>query len=1073
MQNRIAKILFSTRLTSVLFIVFAVAMAVGTILDRNMDTSPTPYTRNLIYNAWWFEAIMVFFIINFLGNIFRFRLLRKEKWATLILHLAFILIILGAGITRYFGFEGMIAIREGETESGFLSQKTYITAYIDGDYMIDGVPQRLPVEAEVDFSGRMENSFNYTAHYNNTPVEFELTNFFLGAEEDIVPNEAGENYLKIVEARGNGPHNHFLKQGTVENIHNLLVALDKPTEGAVNITTTENGLMVHSPFEGEYLTMATMQQGKLVKDSLQPLVLRSRYVIGDMQLVFPKPVVKGTFDVVKKASFLKQDENAVVLNVSANGETKEVKLLGSQWSNNRFKQIKVGGLDIALKYGSKVLELPFEVKLNDFIAEKYPGTENNYSSYESKVTVIDKEQGDFDFHIYMNNILDHRGYRFFQADFDKDLKGTILSVNHDFWGTWVTYAGYFLLYFGMMAILFANHTRFRDLQNGLEKIKKKKTKMLTVALLSLSLIGFAQDQEHTENDGHGHQSNTITEKQRPSKAQIDSILKVNVAPEAHAKKFGRLVIQDLDGRMMPIDTYASELVRKLTKHEGYEGLSSDQVFLSILESPMLWYNVPIIYLAPKKADSIRGIIGLDKDQKYAALLDFFDDNFQYKLDSYLEEASAVKSQTGVQKEFIETNQRINLLSNAIEGRSLKIFPVPDDENNTWISPFEYKNEGYNQKIKDSTYGSFIGSGFDWYLYTLNEAKKTGDFTKSEKLLEAFKTSQRKVGTSVMLSEDKINAEILYNQYDVFKKLFSWYMYAGTLLFILLIWQIFKSNNKWLAKSITVFKFIILGLFIVHTLGLIARWYISGHAPWSDAYESMIYVAWATMFFGLAFGRKSDLTLASTAFVTAMILMIAHWNWMDPAIANLQPVLNSYWLMIHVAVIVASYGPFTLGMILGIVSLVLMLLTNKDNKTKMDLNIKELTIINEMALTVGLVMLTIGNFLGGQWANESWGRYWGWDPKETWALISIMLYAFVIHMRLVPGLRGRWFFNLMSILTFGSILMTYFGVNFYLSGLHSYASGDQIVSFKFIGIALVGIAVLGAVSYRKYAKYYKK
>jgi len=178
-------------------------------------------------------------------------------------------------------------------------------------------------------------------------------------------------------------------------------------------------------------------------------------------------------------------------------------------------------------------------------------------------------------------------------------------------------------------------------------------------------------------------------------------------------------------------------------------------------------------------------------------------------------------------------------------------------------------------------------------------------------------------------------------------------------------------------------------------------------------------------------------------------------------------------MIHVAVIVASYGPFTLGMILGVVVLLLMILTNANNREKMLLNIKELTIINEMALTVGLVMLTIGNFLGGMWANESWGRYWGWDPKETWALISIMIYAFVIHMRLVPGLRGRWFFNLMSIVAFASIMMTYFGVNFYLAGLHSYASGDQIVSLNFIAIAVVIVAILGFFAYRKYAKFYKK
>jgi len=347
-----------------------------------------------------------------------------------------------------------------------------------------------------------------------------------------------------------------------------------------------------------------------------------------------------------------------------------------------------------------------------------------------------------------------------------------------------------------------------------------------------------------------------------------------------------------------------------------------------------------------------------------------------------------------------------------------------------------------------------------YFQTLRKAKQDGDFAKPAKLLEGIRKVQEKYGSEVILPMQKIETEVRYNKYDIFKKLFSWYMYAGTLLFIVLIIQIFKDRNKAISILSKVLIGIIIALFVLHTGGLIMRWYISGHAPWSDAYESMIYVAWATMFFGLAFGRKSNLTIAATAFVTSMILMIAHWNWMDPAIANLQPVLDSYWLMIHVAVIVASYGPFTLGMILGIVSLLLMILTTKENKGKMLLNIKELTIINEMSLTVGLVMLTIGNFLGGMWANESWGRYWGWDPKETWALISIMIYAFVIHMRLVPGLRGRFGFNLMSIIAFASILMTYFGVNFYLAGLHSYASGDQIVSVKFIAIACAVIAILG-------------
>ena len=178
-------------------------------------------------------------------------------------------------------------------------------------------------------------------------------------------------------------------------------------------------------------------------------------------------------------------------------------------------------------------------------------------------------------------------------------------------------------------------------------------------------------------------------------------------------------------------------------------------------------------------------------------------------------------------------------------------------------------------------------------------------------------------------------------------------------------------------------------------------------------------------------------------------------------------------MIHVAIIVGSYGPLTLGMILGLITLLLMILTNAKNKEKMALNIKELTIINEMALTVGLVMLTIGNFLGGMWANESWGRYWGWDPKETWALISIMIYAFVIHMRLIPGLRSRFGFSVASVLAYGSIMMTYFGVNFYLSGLHSYASGDAPATPTFVWYIVIFATLLSVVSFYRYKKYYKK
>ena len=504
----------------------------------------------------------------------------------------------------------------------------------------------------------------------------------------------------------------------------------------------------------------------------------------------------------------------------------------------------------------------------------------------------------------------------------------------------------------------------------------------------------------------------------------------------------------------------------------YNDFDANQVFLSMQESPQLWYNVPIIFLKAKKADTIRSILGLEKTAKYAALVDFLDPNLNYKLGPYLDDAYSAQVPTAIQKIFTETDQRVSLLFNTLEGSTLRLFPIPDDENNKWVSSNEFREGAY--QLQDSLYGNFIKTGFMAYMATLqNEKKSKVNFSKSQQLIDAIKKTQTKYGGDTMISEDKINTEILYNRYDIFKKLFEYYMYASTLMFLLLIFQIFNNRSKIIYYSVQSFKFLIWVCFGLHTAGLIVRWYISGHAPWSDAYESMIYVAWATMAFGVMLGKKSDLTFASTAFVTAMILMIAHWNWMDPSIGNLQPVLDSYWLMIHVAIIVGSYGPLTLGMILGLTALLLMILTTSKNKDKMALNIKELTIINEMALTVGLVMLTIGNFLGGMWANESWGRYWGWDPKETWALISIMIYAFVIHMSLIPGLRSRFGFSVASVVAFGSIMMTYFGVNFYLAGLHSYAKDDQEISITYITIALIIITLLSVFAYRKHLKYFKK
>ena len=261
------------------------------------------------------------------------------------------------------------------------------------------------------------------------------------------------------------------------------------------------------------------------------------------------------------------------------------------------------------------------------------------------------------------------------------------------------------------------------------------------------------------------------------------------------------------------------------------------------------------------------------------------------------------------------------------------------------------------------------------------------------------------------------------------------------LFIVSFLTVFNKN--WSSKKLNTAIFVILAvLFAIHTFGMGHRWYISGHAPWSDTYESLVYIAWSVMFAGVIFFRKSLMALSATVVMAGVFMFTAHLTGIDPQITNLVPVLKSYWLTIHVSIITGSYGFLAIGAMLGFMSMVLFIFRSP-NKPHIDQNINHITAINEAALILGLAALVVGNFIGGVWANESWGRYWGWDPKETWAYVAIVFYAFVIHLRFIPKLNTPYVFAVASTWVFSTVLMTYFGVNFYLSGMHSYATGDPV------------------------------
>jgi cytochrome c-type biogenesis protein CcsB len=1043
-MKKILNILYSTRLMAVLFFLFATAMGIATFIENDFGTQTS---KALVYNTWWFEAIMVFFVINFFGNIFRYRLYKKEKWPVLLFHASFLLILIGAGVTRYIGYEGIMVVEEGEMTNKFLSETTYVNIVID-----DNKQQKPTINEPILLSGWGKNNWNFTTEFKGQKIDFKLVDYIPWAAQKFIEDETGDDYLFLVESSSGSRHEHYIKKGTVANIHNILVGFDAPNTATINITSSNDGLKIKAGADGTFMRMADQFKGTVIKDAVQDFQLRSLYTVSGLPFVVPNPVQRGKMTTIRGAKNDRDlSSDLIILDISTNNKTERIELTGGKYNSENSKQFTVDTLNFRMLYGSNTLETPFHIKLKDFQLEKYPGSESA-ASYASEVTVISPEKT-FDYRIYMNHILDYDGYKLFQSSYDdtKEIEETHLSVNHDFWGTLITYTGYSLLYFGLICILFAKGTRFDFLKQSLKKIRKRKAALSISTLLFLSLTVSAQQQ---------HPQHAISPK------QIDSILKVNRVAVEHAELFNTLVIQDAGGRMKPAHTFASELVRKVTHTEIFKGMNPSQVLLSIIENPRFWIEVPMIYLE-RNNTQIREQLGLAKNATHARLSDLLTKKGEYLIREQVAEAQKNNIKNKFEKDLINIDKRVSLLYSAIGGTIFRIFPIPNDPNNKWVSQLETLHANF--KGTDSV---FVRQVLPVYKQILQKAKDTKDYTQADTVLIGIKNFQKKFGATVIPSEDKIQLEIAYNKFSIFSRLATYFGLVGVLLIFLVIAQIF-SDRKTLNYIVKGLIGIIIGLFVFHTLGLGARWYISGNAPWSNAYESIIYVAWATMLFGLIFGRKSSLTIAATTFLTAVILLFAHQNWLDPEIANLQPVLNSWWLLVHVSIIVASYGPFSLGMILGVFSLFLMVFTTKKNKNKLDLAIKELTVINEMSITIGLIMLTIGNFLGGMWANESWGRYWGWDPKETWALISIMLYAFVLHTRLIPGLRSRFTFNLWSIITFSSIMMTYFGVNFYLSGLHSYASGDKVITPIAVYYTVGFVTILGTLAWFKHRKYYKK
>lgn len=929
--NGIVKGFCSFFVTFVLLIVYGSACAVATFVENDFGT---PSAKALVYNTEWFDLLHLLLVLNLIGVLILSRAWQRKKYASFLFHSSLVVIFLGAAITRYYGFEGVMHIREGERSSTIESQEEFIT-----------------ILAKIDDK-------LYRAFFPTT----------------ITP---------LVQKKFNQT----------------------------------------LPFEDSHLSVQYLD-----------------YIPAKDKMEMDRLKVK----------------------VSFRGESQEIEVT-KNLDKEQTMPFSLGGIRFALDWGSRVVALPFSIELKDFQLDRYAGSMSP-SSYASEVVVIDPtKQVEMPYKIFMNNVLDYGGFRFFQSSYDLDEGGTILSVNRDP-GKIPTYIGYTMLVIGLLWEFFAKNGRFVRLSAYL------KSQNLAIALslgLGISLsaplyatpsVNTAQEQEQNAQIPNPHTLEEIEAAIPPitNESVLDLIRNLKEKSAEHSKKFGKLLVQDFGGRMKPVDTLAMEYVHKMTKKDGFLGLSNMELFLGMMVYPNEFKKVKMLALSTPK---LKEVIGVGKEEKYIAFEDLFVGE-TYKLANYLEEANRKKPamRDKFDKDVISVDERVNAAYLIYTAQALRILPDFSGGEEKWFAPsdaiasFDKESASQLQKL--------FGAYFNSFHYGLVENK----WENADLALDALEKIQQKFGANLIPPQTQIDLEIFLNHYNVFKNLMPLYLVCGILLFAVVLVQIFRRKAVDILASRALYWVISL-LVLLHAVALGMRWYVGGHAPWSNAYESMIYIAFAAGIAGVVFFKKSYLAQSLASFLAGIALFVAHLGFMDPQIGNLVPVLKSYWLNIHVSIITASYGFLGLCFMLGALTLLLFIFRSA-KYPELDRTILTLHTINEMAMILGLAMLTIGNFLGGVWANESWGRYWGWDPKETWALISIVVYIIVLHARFIPKGNNPYVFAALSVIAFYSILMTYFGVNFYLSGLHSYAAGDPLPIPVFLYYFVGGTILLIVLAARK-------
>ncbi|MFH0757422.1 MAG: cytochrome c biogenesis protein CcsA [Bacteroidota bacterium] len=1003
--------LVSMSFMGVLLILLIVVLALATFIESAHDTA-TAWA--VVYGTHWFELLMLLISVNIVGVMFKYKFFNRKKIVVLVFHLAFILILLGASVTRFISYEGIMHIREQSISNTMTSDNGYMQVVLEAN------GERTENNKEVMITGLTPKNYKMCTRVGGEKVRIKSTGYMSSAMEQFIAAPGGDPYLQVVLV-SDQQTSVGLPSGVVRNANGMDISFNNPdTTAILRFVSDGQEISVSAPFTISSMQMGGAGQIDYPAWAKVPFKEGTLYVAGHMRMALQNFIPSARKKLVQAPQGQMESYLAAVrVEIAYRGMTSEVYVPGLARMKGVPVRGEMGDLTYAITYGAMEIPLPFSLFLKDFQVERYPGS-HSPSSFASEVVLVDKERGiREDRRIYMNNVLKHRGYRFYQSSYDNDEKGTVLSVNKDMAGTFITYLGYLVLIGGMILAMFVRGTRF----SMIAKKTSSKTRVLVMGLLILGLG-------------------------TPAFPQM-------VPPKEVAKEFGYLWVQDKGGRYEPMNTLSHEVVRKITKKARYQDYTPDQVMLGMMLYPDVWQSQPLFRI---RNAELHRVVGFKGD-----LVSFNDlmgpGGSSYLLTDLVNEAYSkqVAQQTDLDKEVIKLDDRINAMYLVQSGGMVTIFPDPDAENHKWISVSDALT---NQSQPE---GDTLSAVFLKYL----NAMRNGDYATAQSRLTELKNNQL-ANESLLPSHSTMKLEIKYNRINVFPRLAKFYGVLGVLMMFLQFMIVFRTR-KFFRILFTIGIISLTAAFVIHTLVLAARWYISGHAPMSNGYESMIFVSWVTLLAGLIFVGKSGYVMGLTGILAALALMVAGMSNMNPEITNLVPVLKSPWLSIHVAVIMAGYGFLGLASVMGLLNVVLYASLTRSNKGRIQEVIRQVSNVNHLTLIVGLYFMTAGVFLGGVWANESWGRYWGWDPKETWALITVLVYAFVTHMHRIPGMRGTFAYNLASFISYSSVMMTYFGVNYFLGGMHSYASGSAFKMPVAVYVAVVVLTVLSLFAYRQQGK----